>query len=135
MATHYDKGDANVYALVDSLSNEKQVTTETPPTFLVYGTLDNVVPVKFYKITDNCVGHGFGYNGENWGEAGYTWLKTGGYLDATGPVSIAAPKAKVKFVMNPAFMHSSNDENHALRNAEGQAIRNPFGVRDGSRHK
>lgn len=92
-------------ALVDSMSNEKQVTSDTPPTFLVHGTVDNVVPWrnsqefadactakqvpnKFHKITGNCGGHGFGYNCENWGEGAYAWLKDGGYLDATAPVSL-----------------------------------------------
>jgi acetyl esterase/lipase len=92
-------------ALIDSLSNEKQITEDTPPTFLVHGTVDNVVPWrnsqefadgctakqvanKFHKITDNCGGHGFGYNCENWGEGAYSWLKDEGYLDATTPVAI-----------------------------------------------
>jgi acetyl esterase/lipase len=92
-------------ALVDSLSNEKQVTADTPPTFLVHGTVDGTVqvknsqvfydacvakkvPAKFHKITATCGNHGFGYTCDNWGEGGYNWLKTSGYLDATGPVSI-----------------------------------------------
>lgn len=33
-------------ALAESLSNEKQVTAETPPTFLVHGTDDKGVPVE-----------------------------------------------------------------------------------------
>ncbi|MCP4607889.1 MAG: alpha/beta hydrolase [Planctomycetes bacterium] len=32
--------------LVENLSNEKQVTSETPPTFLVFGDDDKVVPVE-----------------------------------------------------------------------------------------
>lgn len=31
---------------VENLSNEKQVTAETPPTFLVFGDDDKVVPVE-----------------------------------------------------------------------------------------
>lgn len=98
-------------ALVDSLSNEKQVKADTPPSFLVHGTVDNVVqwknsqvfhdscqskkvPVKFHRITAGCGGHGFGYNCDNWGEAGYNWLKSGGYLDATGPVSLVRRKSE-----------------------------------------
>jgi len=108
-------------ALVDSLSNEKQVTVDTPPTFLVHGTVDNVVPVKnsqvfydacvakkvpakFHKIADGCGGHGFGYNCENWGEIGYNWLKTSGYLDATGTVSIAVAKSKGRTAAHSAMM-------------------------------
>lgn len=103
-------GNNPAAALVDTLSNEKQVRADTPPAFLVHGTVDNVVPwknsqvyadscaskkvpSKFHKITGNCGGHGFGYDCDNWGEAGYTWLKSGGYLDATGPVAIAPRKA------------------------------------------
>lgn len=102
-------GNNPATSLVDSLSNEKQVTADTPPSYLVHGTVDNVVPVKnsqvfldacvakkvpakFLKIADACGGHGFGYNCGNWGEDGYGWLKSGGYLDATGPVSMVAPQ-------------------------------------------
>jgi acetyl esterase/lipase len=63
-------------ALVDSLSNEKQVSANTPPCFLAHGTVDNLVPwknsqvfydscvshnvkTKFQKITDTCGYHGF----------------------------------------------------------------------------
>jgi acetyl esterase/lipase len=63
--------------LVDLFSNEKQVTSAVPPTFLVHGTSDKVVSVKnslrFYEaLIDKGVkaemhilqeaGHGFGYN-------------------------------------------------------------------------
>jgi acetyl esterase/lipase len=108
-------GNNPTKALVDSLSHEKQVRADTPPTFLVHGTVDNVVPLKnsqvyydscaarkvpakFHRVTDACGGHGFGYNCENWGEAGYSWLKSGGYLDATGPVSIAGGKAGIRLL-------------------------------------
>lgn len=62
-------------ALVDLMSNEKQVTSGTPPTFLVHATDDKTVPVEnsllFYRAClDNNVpaelhiylkgGHGFG---------------------------------------------------------------------------
>lgn len=39
-------GNSPSQALVDSLSNEKQVTTKTPPAFLVHTKDDNVVPVR-----------------------------------------------------------------------------------------
>jgi acetyl esterase/lipase len=49
--THYGSrknllGDNPDKNLVESLSNEKQVTSETPPTFLVHGSDDTVVPVE-----------------------------------------------------------------------------------------
>lgn len=86
-------------ALVDSLSNEKQVTENTPPAFCAHGTVDDVVPwknsqefhdactasqvdAKFHKITSGCGGHGFGYTCENWADTCFRWLKDGGYLDA-----------------------------------------------------
>lgn len=39
-------GDAPAQKLVDSLSNEKQVTSKTPPAFLFHAKDDDVVPVK-----------------------------------------------------------------------------------------
>ncbi len=100
--------------LVDSLSNEKQVNDSTPPSFLVHGTVDNVVPwknseefflaceansvpAKFHKITSGCGGHGFGYDCENWGDVSYAWLKDGGYLDATAKVKFSPKKATGNF--------------------------------------
>ena len=45
-------GDKPDQKMVESLSNEKQVTADTPPTFLVASTADTVVPaensVQFY---------------------------------------------------------------------------------------
>jgi acetyl esterase/lipase len=42
-------------ALVDSLSNEKQVTSRTPPAFLFHSTDDNVVPIRnSYAYRDSC---------------------------------------------------------------------------------
>lgn len=124
-------------ALVDSLSNEKQVTTNTPPTYLVHGTVDNVVvvknsqvffdaceakqvPVKFQRITNSCGGHGFGYNCDNWGEAGYAWLKSGGYLDATAPVSVLAPKTKIKSVTGYQSFTLFQHQDRAFRDAVGR---------------
>lgn len=104
-------GNNPAAALVDTLSNEKQVRADAPPAYLVHGTVDNTVQwknsqvyydsclskkvaAKFQKITASCGGHGFGYTCDNWGEAGYTWLKSGGYLDKTGPVTPVLPKGE-----------------------------------------
>ncbi|MDB5105447.1 MAG: axeA 7 [Fibrobacteres bacterium] len=39
-------GDAPSQILIDSLSNEKQVTSKTPPAFLLHAKDDNAVPVR-----------------------------------------------------------------------------------------
>lgn len=128
-------GNNPAAALVDSLSNEKQVKADTPPSFLVHGTVDNVVvvknsqvfydscvakkvPAKFQRITASCAGHGFGYNCDNWGEAGYTWLKSGGYLDATGPVSIPSRKAGTRLGVRQA-----DARGYFLTDAAGRILR------------
>lgn len=127
-------GNNPASALVDSLSNEKQVKADTPPTFLVHGTVDNVVvvknsqvfydscvarkvPARFHRITNSCAGHGFGYACDNWGEAGYSWLKSGGYLDATGPVAITARKAGTGFESGRA-----GSRTHLLTDAAGRVL-------------
>lgn len=125
-------GNAPAAALVDSVSNEKQVKADTPPSFLVHGTVDNVVqvknsqvyydscvskkvPARFHRITASCGGHGFGYTCDNWGEAGYNWLKSGGYLDAAGPVSISGRKPEARLWSRSAVSRSS-----ALTDAAGR---------------
>jgi acetyl esterase/lipase len=127
-------GNNPAAALVDSLSNEKQVKADTPPSFLVHGTVDNVVqwknsqvfydscvakkvPAKFHRITGNCGGHGFGYNCDNWGEAGYGWLKSGGYLDATGPVALSGRKAEDRLARRHEHPGS-----YLLINAAGRVV-------------
>jgi acetyl esterase/lipase len=127
-------GNNPAAALVDSLSNEKQVKADTPPSFLVHGTVDNVVqwknsqvfydscvarkvPARFHRITGNCGGHGFGYNCDNWGEAGYSWLKGGGYLDATGPVPLVGRKAGGRLAAG-----RGNSGNRLLINAAGRVV-------------
>lgn len=87
-------------ALVDSLSNHKWVTAQTPPTFLAHGDADNVVPIqnsrmfdsacKVFHVPDTLVvdpgkAHGYGMNGI-WPEALKNWLKKRGLLEK--PVSI-----------------------------------------------
>jgi acetyl esterase/lipase len=85
--------------LIDLYSNEKKVTANTPPTFLVAAEDDNVVPVEntllFYQaLLDNKVkaemhiypagGHGFGlYNKTTkdlWFDRLTNWLDEGGWL-------------------------------------------------------
>jgi acetyl esterase/lipase len=84
---------------VELYSNEKQVTANTPPTFLVHAEDDNVVPVQnslmFYDaLLKNKVkaemhlfqegGHGFGMNNSKnkgkWFEWAAAWLDENGFL-------------------------------------------------------
>jgi acetyl esterase/lipase len=86
-------------AQVDLYSNEKQVTANTPPTFLVHAEDDNVVPVQnslmFYEaLLKNKVkaemhlfqegGHGFGMNNSKnkgkWFDWATNWLDENGFL-------------------------------------------------------
>ena len=83
-------------ALVESLSNETQVTAQTPPTILVHAQDDNVVPIQnsrlmyealqkagvqsaFHKYPNG--GHGFGFGCKpdrspaGWLDKVYGWLK------------------------------------------------------------
>jgi acetyl esterase/lipase len=81
--------------MIDSFSNELQVTNETPPTFLVHATDDNVVPVmnsiKYYEaLIRNKIsaemhiyeagGHGFGMNNattnDKWIERCKNWMES-----------------------------------------------------------
>lgn len=86
--------------LVNSFSNELQVTKETPPAFLIHATDDNTVPAQnsinyFLALKKNGVpaelhiyekgGHGFGLGRSNgtestWPEACKNWLKARGLL-------------------------------------------------------
>lgn len=86
--------------LIDLYSNEKQVTDQTPPTFLVHAEDDNVVPVQntlmFYDaLLQNKVkgemhiyvagGHGFGLNNKTtkdyWFDRLKEWLDANGWLN------------------------------------------------------
>lgn len=84
--------------LIDLYSNEKQVTPETPPTFLVQAEDDNTVPVQnsllfFDALLQNKVkaemhiypagGHGFGLKNPkiNWLDRLKDWLIINGWLD------------------------------------------------------
>jgi acetyl esterase/lipase len=88
-------GDNPSKELVEYYSNEKQVTSNTPPTFIVHASDDEVVPVKnslvFYEaLQKNSVkaemhiyqtgGHGFALANNNdklktWRELLLSWLK------------------------------------------------------------
>lgn len=86
-------------AQVDLYSNEKQVTANTPPTFLIHAQDDNVVPVQnsllFYDaLLKNKVkaemhlfqegGHGFGMNNPKnkgkWFDWAVSWLEENSFL-------------------------------------------------------
>lgn len=88
--------------VVDLYSNEKQVTPNTPMTFIVHAADDNVVPIEntlmFYDaLLKNKVkgemhvyatgGHGFGLNNRQskarWFDWCTTWMDTNGLLTAT----------------------------------------------------
>jgi len=87
--------------LVNLYSNEKQITTNTPPTFLAHAGDDIVVPVQnslmFYEgLLKNKVkaemhifeegGHGFGLNNsktnEKWIDWAKSWLQENGFIPA-----------------------------------------------------
>ena len=88
--------------LVDSLSNETQVTNETPPTFLVHTAGDNVVPaensllfalalrqakvpVEFHLFEKGHHGLGLGPDGmpySEWKQLAVRWLGAQGWLQA-----------------------------------------------------
>ncbi|WP_184544504.1 alpha/beta hydrolase [Mucilaginibacter sp. FT3.2] len=87
-------------AQLDLYSNEKQITANTPPTFLVHAEDDNTVPVQnslmFYdtllkkKVKAELHlfqegGHGFGMNNSKnkgkWFEWGTNWLEENGFLN------------------------------------------------------
>jgi acetyl esterase/lipase len=87
--------------MVDLYSNEKQVTANTPMTFIVHAADDNVVPIEntlmFYDaLLKNKVsgemhvyaagGHGFGLNNRKskakWFDWCTTWMDSNGLLDS-----------------------------------------------------
>lgn len=92
-------GENPDFQKVYAFSNEEQVTTETPPTFIVHSTDDDVVKVEnaldFYKgCLKNKVpiemhiypkgGHGYGMNNpttkDKWTERLQNWLDSFGFL-------------------------------------------------------
>jgi acetyl esterase/lipase len=95
-------GDRPEPSLVESLSNERQVTVDTPPTFLIHGETDNAVPVEnslFFYTALRKAGvpaemhlfrqgrHGFGL-GPNDGEVSAwprlceQWMRTMGWVES-----------------------------------------------------
>jgi len=85
--------------LLNYYSNEKHVTRNTPPSFLVHAADDDVVPVKNSLLFFNALlkanvkaamhifqegGHGFGIenpaNKDNWFEMCTNWLEENGFL-------------------------------------------------------
>ena len=95
-------GDEPDRSLVESLSNEKQVTAKTPPTFLVHANDDKGVPpensIYFYlalrkaKVPSEIHiyergGHGFGLGKKHgavssWSVRCADWMRGRGFLDA-----------------------------------------------------
>ena len=92
-------GKTPAQSLIDLYSNEKQVTTNTPPTFLVHATDDDAVPVQntlmFYDALLSAKvkaemhifqagGHGFGLNNpkskDKWIDWCQNWLDENGFL-------------------------------------------------------
>jgi acetyl esterase/lipase len=103
-------GATPTQALVDLLSNEKQVTANTPPAFLVHTTNDGTVPVKNSQVYSDSLQkkgitrsklliyptgtHGFGLaDGKDgaplyadvgkWPDSAAAWLRSLGFLTAT----------------------------------------------------
>ena len=95
-------GNAPDAALVQLLSNETQVTRETPPTFLVHSTNDKTVPVEnsllFYESLKRAAvpaemhvfeygGHGFGLAPTDpvlstWATLAEGWMRRHGWIGA-----------------------------------------------------
>jgi len=86
--------------LVDLYSNEKQVTANTPPTFIVHAEDDDVVPVEnalqmYQALLSNKVktemhlfqsgGHGFGLKNPKSKQLWFNWAKD--WMDANGWLS------------------------------------------------
>lgn len=97
--------------LIDLLSNEKQVTAQTPPTFLVASAADRVVPCEnsmLFAMALHKVGvpfelhiyekgdHGFGMGGTDpvlstWPERCRQWLQGRGFFVAPNTAAGSAP--------------------------------------------
>ena len=98
-------GDSPPDALVASLSNQTQVTAQTPPTFIVQAATDKTVPVEnslMYATALHAAGvpfsllifdhgpHGFGLGGTDpvlstWPSRCAEWLKERGFLAKVTP--------------------------------------------------
>jgi acetyl esterase/lipase len=95
-------GTAPTQQQIDLYSNEKQVTANTPPTFIIHAQDDTTVPVQntlmFYDaLVKNKVpsemhiypagGHGFGINNRKSKEKWFDWAK--GWMDTNGLLTAA----------------------------------------------
>lgn len=89
---------------IDLYSNEKQITANTPPTFIVFAEDDDIVPVEngilmYSALVQNKVpaemhllpkgGHGFGLNNPKTKAKWFDWAKT--WLDDNGWLSPLTP--------------------------------------------
>jgi acetyl esterase/lipase len=107
-------------ALVDSLSNQKWVNAQTPPTFLAHGDADNVVPIqnsrmfdsacKAFNVPDTLVvdpgkGHGYGMSGI-WPAALKTWMGKRGLLEKT-PVQVNREGFRGKSIVPASYVRYS----------------------------
>ncbi|MBN1757537.1 MAG: alpha/beta hydrolase fold domain-containing protein [Chitinispirillaceae bacterium] len=85
-------------ALLDSLSSQKWVNSQTPPTFLAHGSADNSVPIQNSMMfdsacaangvphkfmTDPGMGHGYGLAG-TWPDTLIRWMHDRGITASTG---------------------------------------------------
>jgi acetyl esterase/lipase len=112
-------GTRSSQALVDSLSNEKQVTARTPPAFLFHAVTDNTVPIRNSQAYHDSLakrgvpaslmkfdhgGHGFGMaDGKAgspndpvlhaWCDSSVRWLDKLGFLKPAS-VALAPPAAR-----------------------------------------
>jgi acetyl esterase/lipase len=136
-------------ALVDSLSNEKQVNAQTSPCYLAHGTIDATVPIKnsrvfydsclshkvnahFYIITLSCGGHGFGLNCGNWADSSYNWLRAQGFLSpntmvqkkSRPPIGVSHSENTRLFVSLPSFWADLPHGVYDVYSINGQRIGN-----------
>ena len=91
-------GGSPAAVLLDTLSNQKWVTPQTPKTFLSHGDADNLVPIQNSRLYDSALrangvaekllvetgkAHGYGL-AAMWPDSALAWLKAQGILLATG---------------------------------------------------
>lgn len=124
--------------LVDSLSNEKQITALTPPAFLFHSTDDNAVPIRNSQAYHDSLakrgvtaslmkfnhgGHGFGMaDGKAgspndpalhaWCDSSVKWLDRLGFLKE-GSVSLASPPALTPPQTQAPYLRIERRDGHA----------------------
>jgi acetyl esterase/lipase/lysophospholipase L1-like esterase len=120
-------------SLLDSLSNQKWVTSQTPPTFIAHGDSDKSVPIQNSEMFDSACaannvthklmidpgkGHGYGMAGL-WPDTLLTWMKSTGIIATTGIasplqnkqgpaplfISKAVPGKGIRFIFKSAMPH------------------------------